>query len=191
MRAKPAQTELAVLGALSVEPATGYALRESIRDVLGHFWSESFGQIYPTLNALELKGYVKRSSGSRAGSSIFTITEAGTSRLRELLREPAHSSPPRSGVLLRLFFGRELGVPACRDLLISTRADAEGRLAEYESLTEMLSADAEHAADRPFWLLTVSAGQHTARATIAWATEALAALDDIAGPTDLPTKDTR
>jgi len=26
-----------VLGALSVEPMTGYALREAIRDVLGHF----------------------------------------------------------------------------------------------------------------------------------------------------------
>ncbi len=43
------QTDTAVLGALSVMPMTGYAVRESIRDVLGHFWSESFGQIYPAL----------------------------------------------------------------------------------------------------------------------------------------------
>ena len=28
----------------------------------------------------------------------------------------------------------------------------------------------------PFWLLTVSAGEHSARATIAWADESLAAL---------------
>jgi DNA-binding PadR family transcriptional regulator len=26
---------------------TGYAVREEIRQVLGHFWSESYGQIYP------------------------------------------------------------------------------------------------------------------------------------------------
>jgi DNA-binding PadR family transcriptional regulator len=48
---RSSQTETAVLGALSVMPMTGYALREAIRDVLGHFWSESFGQIYPTLAA--------------------------------------------------------------------------------------------------------------------------------------------
>lgn len=186
MKSKPAQTELAVLGSLSVEAASGYALRESIRDVLGHFWSESFGQIYPTLTALEAKGHVTRSDGSRAGSSVFTITDAGMRRLRELLGEPAQANPPRNAVLLRLFFGRQLGMPGCRDLLMTSRADAERRLATYEALIEMLSADAEHNADRPFWLLTVSAGQHTARATIAWATEALAVLDALS---DAQTKD--
>ena len=43
------QTQTAVLGALSIQPMTGYAVRENIQNVLGHFWSESFGQIYPTL----------------------------------------------------------------------------------------------------------------------------------------------
>ena len=58
--ARASQTETAVLGGLSVESMTGYALREAIRDVLGHFWSESFGQIYPTLAELERAGHVQR-----------------------------------------------------------------------------------------------------------------------------------
>jgi hypothetical protein len=29
----------------------------------------------------------------------------------------------------------------------------------------------------PYWLLTISAGEHTARAALAWADESLAALD--------------
>jgi DNA-binding PadR family transcriptional regulator len=45
--ARQAQTSTAVLGALSVEPMTGYEIRQVIADVLGHFWHESFGQIYP------------------------------------------------------------------------------------------------------------------------------------------------
>jgi DNA-binding PadR family transcriptional regulator len=53
---QPNQTELAILGGLSIEPMTGYALRENIRNVLGHFWSESYGQIYPTLTELERNG---------------------------------------------------------------------------------------------------------------------------------------
>ena len=44
--ARPSQTDLAVLAALSIGPMTGYALRETITTELGSFWSESFGQIY-------------------------------------------------------------------------------------------------------------------------------------------------
>lgn len=62
------QTELAVLGALSVRPMTGYAVRAVIRDVLGHFWSESFGQIYPTLADLHRDGHLERRDGDRPGS---------------------------------------------------------------------------------------------------------------------------
>ena len=51
--ARTSQTRLAVLGALSVEPMTGYAVRAAIAETLGHFWHESFGQIYPTLAELE------------------------------------------------------------------------------------------------------------------------------------------
>ncbi|WP_411722563.1 PadR family transcriptional regulator [Mycetocola sp.] len=47
--ARSDQSQTAILGALSIMPMTGYTLREEIRDTLGHFWSESFGQIYSTL----------------------------------------------------------------------------------------------------------------------------------------------
>ncbi len=79
--------------------------------------------------------------------------------------------------MLRLFFGRQLGSEACRSLVLEARADAEQRLAQYEAIRHELELDDSHAEDRPFWLLTVSAGEHTARAASAWADEALAALD--------------
>src|SRR5688572_24713505 len=103
---RTSQTETAVLGALSVEPMTGYAVREAIRDVLGHFWSESFGQIYPTLDRLEGDGLVRRRGSDRPGSSVFAITGKGTRRLKELLARPIQPDPPRNGLMLRLFFGR-------------------------------------------------------------------------------------
>src|SRR5918996_3741038 len=177
--ARPNQTEAAVLGALTVMPMTGYALREAIRDVLGHFWSESFGQIYPTLARLERSGLVKRSDSARTGSSTFRITPAGRRRLRELLAQPIQQVPPRNGLMLRLFFGRQLGPEACRSLVHEAKAEAERRLAQYEGIRKDLLDEQEHAEDRPYWLLTVSAGEHTARAAIAWADEALAALDEL------------
>lgn len=170
------QTEMAVLGALSIEPMTGYALREAIREVLGHFWSESFGQIYPALSRLERQGWVARSGSAKAGSSTFALTPAGAERLRDLFKQPIQTTPPRNGLLLRLFFGRTLGVDACRALITQAKADAQRRLAEFDALAAQVAGETEHAEDSPFWLLTISAGRHSALATLAWADESLAAL---------------
>jgi DNA-binding PadR family transcriptional regulator len=174
--ARANQTEAAVLGALSVAPMTGYALREAIRDVLGHFWSESFGQIYPTLAALERDGHVRRLGAVRTRASRFEITASGTSRLKELLAQPVQPGPPRNGLMLRLFFGRQLGVPACTALVCEARADAERNLAHYQAIRRQLLNEDDSAGDHTYVLLTISAGEHTARAAIAWADQALAEL---------------
>ena len=173
---RSSQTEMAVLGGLSVAPMTGYALREAIREVLGHFWSESFGQIYPTLAGLERAGLVRRLGSERTGASTFVITAAGTARLKELLAQPIQQAPARNGLMLRLFFGRQLGPAACRSLVLEAKADAGRRLARFDAIRQE-SPEEGTAEDRPYWLLTVAAGEHAARATIAWADEALAALD--------------
>jgi DNA-binding PadR family transcriptional regulator len=173
------QTEMAVLGALSIEPMTGYALREAIRDVLGHFWSESFGQIYPALGELERQGCVTRSGSAKAGSSTFAITPSGTARLRDLLEQPVQTTPPRNGLMLRLFFGRSLGVDACRALITQAKAEAQRRLDEFDAIATQVAGEEDHADDAPFWLLTISAGRHNAQAALAWAEESLAALDSV------------
>lgn len=171
------QTELAVLGVLSVDPMTGYAVREAIRDVLGHFWSESFGQIYPTLTQLHRTGLLERRDGDRPGSSTYALTPAGHERLLTLLRQPDQPAPPRDGLLLRLFFGGLLGPAACRVLIQQAKDDAQQRLLTYTSIRAELATEDQYAKHRPYWLLTIAAGEHAARAAVAWADEALAALD--------------
>jgi DNA-binding PadR family transcriptional regulator len=179
---RSSQTEMAVLGGLSVEPMTGYALREAIRDVLGHFWSESFGQIYPTLADLEGKGLVSRMGSARTGASTFAITPSGMTRLKELLAQPIQNVPPRDGLMLRLFFGRHLGPAACRSLVLDARAEAGSRLTQYEAIYQDVMKEDDHVGDRPYWLLTISAGKHSARAAMEWADEALAALGQLEQP---------
>ena len=172
------QTRMAVLGGLSIAPMTGYALREQIRDALGRFWAESFGQIYPALAELEREGLIERQAALRAGSSTFALTPQGSLHLRELLAEAPQPVKPRNGVLLRLFFGRQLGEEACRQLVADTRAAAEAELSELRDIRAELLADT--GPDAPFILLTVLAGEHSARASLAWADEALGVLDGIA-----------
>lgn len=81
--------------------------------------------------------------------------------------------------MLRLFFGRLLGPETCRSLVLEARADAVRRMTQYEAIRHELEQEEDHAEDLPYWLLTVSAGEHTARAAIAWADDALSALDEI------------
>ncbi len=123
--ARPSQTELAVLGALSTGPMTGYEIRGSITGVLGHFWHESFGQIYPALSRLEAQGAVRRRSPGRTSGSVFELTRSGRRRLTALLAEPGPTPPARNALLLRLFFGTHLPDGGARDLLADAEARAE------------------------------------------------------------------
>ncbi|MEC5181731.1 PadR family transcriptional regulator [Arthrobacter sp. CG_A4] len=173
--ARSDQTRTAVLGALSIMPMSGYALREEIKNTLGHFWNESFGQIYPALAELQREGLVKRQNDVSGRSSPYDITAAGTARLRELLAEPPQHSKPRNGVLLRLFFGRQLGPVACRQLVLQTAAQAERQLAAMKEARSEL-AGGELGANTPYALITIAAGEHSARATIDWAKDALVVL---------------
>ncbi|WP_167042967.1 PadR family transcriptional regulator [Salinibacterium sp. ZJ454] len=173
------QSQTAILGALSIMPMTGYALREQIRDTLGHFWNESFGQIYPTLAQLEQQNLVERHPSDGSRSTTFGITAAGITRLRELLAEPPQEPKPRNGLMLRLFFGAQLGPDACRELVIQALEQAEAQLAELEATRQDLITDAALAEAAPYIALTISAGEYSARATIAWANEALAQLAEL------------
>ena len=172
--ARTSQTELAVLGALSVEPMTGYRLRAAITDTLGHFWHESFGQIYPTLKALEAVGLVKREGTS--GSGPLHLTAAGEARLQALLAEPFSPPPARDPLLLRLFFGRHVAPELTRERLMQALDASVSRGEEFARVRAEIEEQPD-SADAIYWLITLSAGEHAARARIAWAREALELLD--------------
>ncbi len=181
--ARPAQTELAVLGALSTGPMSGYELRRAITEVLGHFWHESFGQIYPCLTTLERAGAVRRTGPGRTSGTVFAITPAGEERLRALLAEPPTPPPARNGLLLRLFFGSHLP-PGAPEALLTDAADAAQRaLDEYAGVRASLDDDPSR--EQALRTITLSYGEHLAQAQLDWARESLAALaavDDTGAP---------
>ena len=172
--AKRAQTDLAVLGALSVEPMTGYQVRQAIDQVLGHFWHESFGQIYPTLADLELRGLIRRRSSERA--TPYEITPAGRDELRARLRQRPEIQKARNGTLLRVFFGASLDPGDLAQLLDEAEAAATRSLQTLEAIRTEISSDPLAGEHGRYWLATVSAGEHTARAQLAWVAETRAAL---------------
>ena len=181
------RTRYAVLGALTVEPMSGYDLKRFFEQGVSFFWAESYGQIYPILKQLKAEGLVVDAAGTsdgapRAGTqahprrTVYAITPAGREALARWLAEPAEPQAARRlEILLKLFFARQggaLGAEAARRLVADFRAHHTALLATYAATEARLRA--EHAAhpDLPFWLLTLSYGEHVSRALVAWCDEA-------------------
>jgi DNA-binding PadR family transcriptional regulator len=78
----------AVLGMLSMGLKTGYAMKKHVEGNLGHFWSESYGQIYPVLRQLVADGLATCKEERRPGKprrNLYTLTRAGWKELRAWL----------------------------------------------------------------------------------------------------------
>ena len=109
MATRSPQGRYLLLGLLDLEDQSGYDLKQTIEQSVGHFWREGYGQIYPALEQLEQAGlvesHVERQSG-RPDRKVYTLLEMGRERLREWLKEPARDEVPRNELLLKLFFGR-------------------------------------------------------------------------------------
>jgi DNA-binding PadR family transcriptional regulator len=162
-----------VLGALSIEAMSGYEIRRAIESSIGQFWRESFGQIYPTLRKLEQDGLVRQVPGV-AGSRriVYAITPEGERELERLLDEPIGSSPPRNGLLLRLFFGRVLGAARCLDLVRDAEQQAREQLETYDGIERELRSAYGGSPDLDYWLLTVQYGREHALASARFAAHA-------------------
>jgi DNA-binding PadR family transcriptional regulator len=174
-----------VLGALTLEPMSGYQIKEVIDRTISHFWNEGYGQIYPTLKQLSADGLVSshvEPGNGKPDRRIFTLTPSGWDELRRWLAQPVRSQQPgRSELLLKLFFGRHaasginLGhVRQYRELLVAM-------VAQYDAIETELNA--ETSPDQPYWLITLSHGLHVSRAALAWCEETIARLSELEGTT--------
>jgi len=174
-------TPYAVLGLLSIEPMSGYDIRRNLEESLSHFWSESFGQIYPTLKRLEsarLIAPVRQPASDTRRRKLYTVTAAGRARLRAWLSEPPRPQPPRNELLLKLFFGREAAPGACAAHLRRLRVQQERTLTAMEELERQLKAERRGHPDLRYWLLAVSFGIERAQSLIDWSELALREMTD-------------
>jgi DNA-binding PadR family transcriptional regulator len=108
---KQQKTQFALLGLLSWKPMSGYDIKKIIDIGLSHFWSENYGQIYPTLNKLVVNGCAVKTEQSTSGKrkrNLYTITETGASVFREWLRQPSEPLQQRNELQLKFFLSSKL-----------------------------------------------------------------------------------
>lgn len=177
------KSKYAILGALSIEPMSGYDIKTVLGRTIAHFWNEGYGQIYPTLKQLSDTGlvtsHVEANSG-RPDRHIYTMTEAGWDELRHWLAQPVESEQPgRSELLLKLFFGRHAPTGTNLDHLRHHRQMLATLIDRYQAIEAELDAGTDP--DRPYWLITLRHGQAVTRASLAWCDETIHRLAELEG----------
>jgi len=173
---KRPRSRYAVLGMLSMGLETGYAMKKHVEQNLGHFWSESYGQIYPILRQLVEEGLATCESESLPGErqrKRYSLTPAGWTELRAWLLQPPEPPPPRLELLLKLSFGQRVPIEACEKLVRDHREICERDVAELSSIESALRNAPNRHPDQPYWLITLRYGRALREAECAWCGETL------------------
>jgi PadR family transcriptional regulator AphA len=169
-----------ILGLLSHEPLTGYDLRQIAERSIGNFWTDlSFGQIYPTLRALERKGLVSKTvevDEGRPLRKVYSITQEGREELWKWLLEPADIEIFKLDILLKLYFGASIGVEHSIKKIEEFINRNETTLERYAAFEKSLKSSVHQSKDHKFFLLTLEYGQYITMAQLHWARHALETL---------------
>jgi len=174
------KTKYAVLGLLTYAPLSGYDIRRIYAQSLGNFWSESYGAIYPILKRLEDEGLATREVERGEGKpdrNVYTITDLGREEMHRWLAQPPDPIKERVELLLKLFHGWEVGPAVMIEHVKQTRAEHEALLERYAHYHEAMTRESEPPS--PYWLMTVSCGQHFSKAYIEWCDETIAKLEGL------------
>lgn len=182
MKTDGATTPNALLGMLTLKPMSGYDMRALISESIGHFWNESYGQIYPTLKRLAADGLVEKKTqrqNGRPDRHVYSLTAKGRERLREWLAMPVAAEVNRSELLLKLFFGAHISPEASRRHVREFLEAHEAALKMYSAIAKTLRREEAGDPQLPFWLMTLNFGRHRSTASAKWARETLKELDEM------------
>ncbi len=104
--------KIALLGLISIKPASGYDLKQTIERSIHFIWNATAPQIYSTLRKLRDDGLISTEDLPQKGKpdkQVHSITQDGRDALEAFVSEPIQSSVTRDEVLLRIFFGNLCG----------------------------------------------------------------------------------
>jgi DNA-binding PadR family transcriptional regulator len=172
-----------LLGLLTGAPMSGYDLGQNIRGSVGHFWNESYGQIYPNLKRLEADGFVTSERERQKGKPdrhVYSITKKGRERLSTWLAVPPQPEIPRNDLLLKLFFGAQVS-PEIAIQHVERMVESESEyLREFKRIEhEEIERNSKYP-NAPYWKMAARFGQLELKAHLRWAEETLAELRKIA-----------
>ena len=163
----------AILGFLSLEPTSGYTLKQRFDGSVRSFWSATQSQIYRELHALEQEGLVEVEAVPGTGKperKVYSLTRPGREALQRWLAEPLDPLVLRHPMLLKLVFAAHADPSALSRILegyargvAETRAEYAARLKD-EAIFSLARSEREAA----IWRLSIEHGVAWCDAELKW-----------------------
>lgn len=127
-----------ILGMLSKWDATGYDLKKEFDEVMGVFWHTHLSQIYPELNKLEEKEWVKSeivTQEDKPDKRVYAITKKGKEALVKWLMKPPDIPKEKDSFLMQTFFKDNIPV---KEVIFHLRTHSKQREERLEKIKHLL-----------------------------------------------------
>ncbi|VBB05779.1 transcription regulator padr n-terminal [Lucifera butyrica] len=183
--AKENKTKYAILGVLSLKPASGYDIKKFCDETIAHFWQENYGHIYPVLKQLEEEQWVEKKTEISEGKlkHVYSITARGRERLVEWLSVQPEVTKPRYEFLLKMFFSKDIPAQMVIQRLNESKILCQSILKQYESMEQKIKMGlANKTCLESGWAYrysTLRYGILDLKAKIAWCDETIALINRV------------
>ncbi|WP_282433692.1 PadR family transcriptional regulator [Okeania hirsuta] len=160
---------------LSIQPMSGYDMKQFTKEVISNFWSESYGQIYTNLKLLVEEGLVSAKEveeGKKPYKTVYEITAKGSQVLGEWLCAPVSTQVPRDELSLKLFVGPLIPLEVSLQHILTHREQQEKQLDELkEAINRMELEVSDELPYKAYWLSGSRLGILVRQAKLAWCDE--------------------
>lgn len=115
----------AILGLLSIHPASGYDIGRAFAGSVAHFWYADQSQIYRTIDRLAADEAIETErirQERQPDRKVHSLTAKGRQELMDWLASPLEPERPKEAFLARLFFAEPLGPDGVERLLTERQA---------------------------------------------------------------------
>ncbi|MFC3746815.1 PadR family transcriptional regulator [Paenibacillus sp. GCM10012306] len=172
-------TAWTILGFLSLQPRSGYEIREAAKRSAGFFWGISDGQLYPQLKVLEKQELIQPFNGVEGPRSRqrWQLTEKGRAALRAWLSTSSAHLHIRDENLVKLLFASQEDPELLLNLIKERRDSFQWFLNTIQEVQPGASWESsEDTSPLTVPLLLKQYGMEFARTALAWCDQAEAVL---------------
>ena len=157
-----------MLGLLSqIGPINGNALSRCADVMIGDYWTLTRSQVYRELQTLEELGFIEAGPAGPRSSREFSITDVGTSALRDWLTASPAEEVVRMPMLLTIRFGASLPPDRLREIVAEFALRHQAKREFYVELEN----DMRTARNDPYEVATVRFGRLFEAAVETWLSE--------------------
>lgn len=172
------KTRYALLGVLSLAPASGYDIKKLCDFSISHFWNENYAHIYPVLKELEKEGMVIKAEEQAEGrppKNVYSITGKGREELEKWLLTAVEEGPKRNELLLKMFFSTPAHFESIIERIGQEKEKHQRLIEEFGKIETELKSN-ETTKDKEaltLWLSIISFGRYDSEARIKWCEETI------------------